>query len=116
MYVLTIIDREDAKVLVVDSLKVLDPRAKDVVVHLCVSKDKPPSVSIQHDDVHALERDLPGGVSSSSLGWDFLCLEGTNPVSSPSITLHDHTPSTGNEDGADGDGWVIPLIGEHGSG
>ena len=98
------------------SLEVFDPRAKDVVVHLCIAKHKSTSMSVQHDHVHALQRHLPSRVSASGLGRDFLCLQRSDPIGRPTISLHHHGSLSGDHDGSQSQGRLIPLIGEHGCG
>lgn len=112
----TIVDGKDAKSLVMDSLEVLNPGAKDVVIHLCIAKDESTSMGIQHDNIHSLERDLPGRVTSTGLCRDLLSLERADPVGPPGVALDDHRPVAGDEHGADSEGGVVPLVGEHGGG
>lgn len=112
----TIVNGEDAKSLVMDSLEVLNPGAKDVVIHLCITKDESTSMGIQHDNIYTLERDLPGRVASTGLCRDLLSLKRANPVGPPGVALDDHRPVARYEHGADSEGGMVPLVGEHGSG
>lgn len=83
-----------------DSLEVLNPRAKDVVVHLGIAKHKSTTVGIQHNDIDALQGHLPGRVATSSLGRDLFGLECTHPVCTPGVTLDHHGALTRNKKGA----------------
>lgn len=112
----TVVNGKDAKSLVMDSLEVLNPGAKDVVIHLCITKDKSTSMGIQHNNIHTLERDLPSRVASTSFCRDLLSLERADPVGPPGVALDDHRPVARYKHGAESEGGMVPLVGEHGSG